>query len=235
MSDRDSIEYDAVCDAIAAEQAYDIASKKSAIEQCIYLFVEGKSEEQAFRILLEERLGINFEQFGLIIANYNGIGNLNHVVRLMNKTLSYERPMIFTFDDDTPNKVPKTSHLPANAHLIKIPQFPVVNLPNGQRGGSFEESFTPNDFVEACFKTALLKGSPNIKKADFRTFFDPKQPFYAQIVKFLQAKGLSSYAPSKVEIAVHLATSCDPIPSTYTALADLIRQIRKKHPIQVKM
>ena len=58
--------------------------------------VEGESEEIAFRILLEEGRDINFKKYGIFIANYNGIGNLKNISRLMNKTLSHTRPMYFS-------------------------------------------------------------------------------------------------------------------------------------------
>lgn len=235
MSDRESIEYDMMLENLAQELRWDEASQESALEQCIYLFVEGESEEIAFRILLEEGLGINFLEYGIVIANYNGIGNLKHVIRLMSLTLSHERPMIFTFDDDEPSLTPVLNNLPSNIHLFKIPFQPVVTLSNGYKGGSFEESFESIDFINACFETTLLKANPHIIKQDFINVFDSTKPFYSQVVKFLRLKGLTNSVPKKTEIAEEMATTCTPEPDTYKELAQLIRSIRLKHPVEVKM
>lgn len=235
MSDRESIEYDAMMDAMFEEIHMQEELKKIALENCIYLFVEGESEELAFRILLEEGLGIDFEKYGVVIANYNGIGNLKHTVRLMNKTLSHKRPMIFTFDDDEKNKVPKKCDAPQLSYFFKIPHDPIVILKNGEKGGSFEESFLPQDFIDACFETTLLKSNPQINKKDFEVIFQNDRPFYDQIVKFLQSKGLKKYTPSKIEIAESLAVSCVVEPPTYVELAKLIQEIRNQYPVYQKM
>ena len=235
MSDRESIEYDAFMDIKCELEAFDIAESESALEQCIYLFVEGESEEVAFRILLEEGLGINFEKEGIVIANYNGIGNLGHTIRLMKKTLSHSRPMIFTFDDDDKKLISKIGTIPSNFHLFKVPNQPTVTLPNGDTGGSFEESFAPSDFINACFETAILKSNPQVLKQDFISVFNSRKPFYAQMVNFLKAQGLSIYTLPKPEIAENMAVSCTPEPDTYIKLAELIKQIRFKNPVNVKM
>lgn len=230
MSDRESIEYDAMMDAMFEEIHMEQELKKIALENCIYLFVEGESEELAFRILLEERLGIDFEKYGVVIANYNGLGNLKHTVRLMNKTLCHKRPMIFTFDDDE-KKVPQRCDAPQHAYFFKVPHEPVVILNNGEEGGSFEESFLPEDFIDACFETTLLKNNPQISKVEFKANFLNKRPYYDQIVKFLKCKGLKLFTPSKIEIAESLAESCAVVPSTYVELAKLIQEIRERYPV----
>ena len=235
MSDRESIEYDMMLENIAQELRWDEARKESALDQCIYLFVEGESEETAFRILLEEGLGINFLEYGIVIANYNGIGNLKHAIRLMSLTLSHKRPMIFTFDDDEPSLTPVLSDLPSNIYLFKIPFQPVVTFSNGYKGGSFEESFKSIDFINACFETTLLKANPHIIKQDFIDVFDSTKPFYTQTVQFLKLKRLTNSVPKKTEIAEEMAVTCTPVPDTYKELAQLIRNIRSKHPIEVKM
>lgn len=235
MSDWESIQNDVMLDARAEMEAFDIASTESALEQCIYLFVEGESEELAFRILLEEGLGINFEKEGIIIANYNGIGNLGHTVRLMLHTLSHSRPMIFTFDDDDKKLIAKIGNVPQNVYMFKVPYQPVVTFPNGDLGGSFEESFLPEDFIDACFETTLLKENPQIEKQEFISYFDSKKPFYKQIVIYLQEKGLANFLPNKIEIAEELACSVDQEPETYLQLAKLIREVREQYPIKVKI
>lgn len=235
MSDRESIDFDVLMDEMAYQQAYEGAAKEAALEQCIYLFVEGDSEEVAFPILLQERLGVGLNEYGVVVANYNGLGNLKHTVRLMNQTLSHERPMIFTFDDDDRNRVPNTKRAPENSHFFRIPQNPVVKLPNGDVGGSFEESFSQEQFIDACFETSLLKRNPNVEKRDFKAAFQSDRPFYDQIVKFLQSAGVNDFVPSKVEITENLAISYESVPDTYVALAQLIRELRDAEPIKVKM
>jgi hypothetical protein len=205
------------------------------LEQCIYLFVEGESEEIAFTILLEEGLGIKFSETGILIANYNGIGNLKHAIRIMNLTLSHDRPMIFTFDDDNKYLISNLGALPNNIHLFKVPCNPTTFLSNGQKGGSFEESFRPNDFIDACFETTFLKGNPQILKQDFINVFDTKKPFYQQIVKFLKQQGLRDYVLPKPEIAENMAVACNPVPDTYIKLAELIARIRAQNPVKVKI
>ena len=113
------IEYDVMMNIKYELEAFDIASSKSALEQCIYLFVEGESEERAFWILLEEGLGINFDKDGVVLANYNGIGNLKHTIRLMQKTLSHTRPMIFTFDDDDKKLISNIGPVPSHSIYSK--------------------------------------------------------------------------------------------------------------------
>ncbi|WP_223157572.1 TOPRIM nucleotidyl transferase/hydrolase domain-containing protein, partial [Vibrio cholerae] len=235
MSDFESIEDDAIYEQLCLERAWDEASKVSALEQCIYLFVEGESEEVAFRILLEEGLGIDFSEYGVVIANYNGIGNLRHVIRIMAQTLSHDRPMIFTYDDDDPSKVPPLNSLPSNIHLFKVPCLPTVTLPSGQQGGSFEESFDCRDFIDACFETTFLKNNPKVLKQDFISVFDSSKPFYAQIVNFLKTQGVATYVLPKPEIAENMAVACEPIPDTYQKLADLIKKIRVQTPVKVKI
>jgi len=235
MSDLESIKNDAMIDARAEMEAFNIASEESALEQCIYLFVEGESEEIAFRILLEEGLGIDFEKEGIVIANYNGIGNLGHTIRLMLKTLSHSKPMVFTFDDDDKKLVSKLGGVPQNVYMFKIPYKPVVTFPNGESGGSFEESFLPEDFVNACFETTLLRENSHIEKQNFIKYFDSKKPFYKQIVIYLKERGLTNYLPNKIEIAEELACNVNPVPDTYFRLEKLIREIRKQHPIQIKI
>ncbi|MFT6910317.1 MAG: hypothetical protein ACJAS1_007045 [Oleiphilaceae bacterium] len=188
-----------------------------------------------FRILLEEGLGVDFEKMGIVIANYNGIGNLKHVVRLMSLTLSHKRPMIFTFDDDNKSLVRSLGKQPANFHLFRVPHSPAVTLPNGNFGGSFEESFVPVDYINALFETTLLKLNTQVDKKDFTAYFNPTLPFYDQSVKYLKAQRLQSYLPSKVEIAEHMATECSPVPQTYVELAELIKKIRRENPVQVKI
>lgn len=235
MSDYESIMLDAqmseVIENIYAEKAFE----RAAIDQCIYLFVEGESEEIAFFHILQKRLSFDLEKNGIVLANYNGIGNIKHILRLMQQTLSFDRPMIVTFDDDldgkNPKKVPLKNTLANNIHLFPIPQSPAVIFKDGSTGGSFEESFLPNDFISACFNTGLLKSHPRIKEKDFKLVFENSKPFYPQIIKFLKDQNLPTFEPSKTEIAFYMAKNCKEIPDTYIKLKELLESLRKKHPI----
>lgn len=143
--------------------------------------------------------------------------------------------MIFTFDDDDKKLISKIGNIPSNFHLFKVPYQPTVTLPNGDLGGSFEESFKPSDFIDACFDTVILKSNPQISKQDFINVFNPGKPFYTQMVKFLKVKGLSIYALPKPEIAENMAVSSTPEPDTYIKLAALIKKIRSNNPVKVKI
>lgn len=50
----------------------------------------------------------------------------------------------------------------------------------------------------------------------------------------MHLKGISS-KPSKIEIAEHMAVSCDAEPETYVKLAELIKDIRSNNPVKVKI
>jgi hypothetical protein len=104
--------------------------------------------------------------------------------------------MIFTFDDDDKSLISGLGVQPSNIHLFKVPFSPTVTLPNGQKGGSFEESFMPNDFIDACFDTTLLKANPQVIKQYFINVFDSDKTFYPQIIMFLQQQGLNISAAS---------------------------------------
>ncbi|MGB5444939.1 MAG: hypothetical protein WBM99_05455 [Psychromonas sp.] len=227
MPDRDSVEYKTVLANLASDTVYRESSVTSDFGHCIYLFVEDENEKTAFRILLEEGLGINFRKYGIVLAHYGGIDNLQHTIKSMSQTASYSRPMIFTHGDDSKSRttIKNFTNMPANIHLFKVPYQPVVHLPDGKIGGSFAESFAPKDFINACFNTTLLKSNPDIRKQDFSKIFQHNQPYYTQIVNFLQNKNLNNYLPCKVEIAEAMASSCKNEPITYHELAKLIKGI----------
>lgn len=234
MSNREKIEFDVYLDNITQEIQWSDSEKESALAQCIYLFTEGESEEVAFRILLEEGLGINFEKYGVVIANYKGNKNLKNTIRLMSLTLSHARPMIFTFDDDNASLISGIGQVSGNVHLFKVPHKPTVMLSSGQMGGSFEESFEANDFIDACFETTLLKMNPQISKHEFINFFDHNKLFHKQIEKFVHLKGIPS-KPCKIEIAEYMASNCALVPQTYVKLAELIKDLRSNNPVKVKV
>jgi hypothetical protein len=205
--------------------------KNEAKKQCIYIFVEGDSEEVAFQPLLEN-CGLNFETDGIVVANYNGIGNLKHALRLLKKTLSHDRPIILTFDDDINGK--RIFNVINDPLIIpfKIPSSPVVTYKNGQIGGSFEECFTPDVFIEASFKPRAIDSKILTKEPDFRKVFNVKRPWISQLADFIGSNGGNSGSINKVEIAQNMVASNSPTPKTFEELAKLINQIRVRNPIK---
>ena len=76
----EDIIYEEMLDTLYAEEIM----KTAAGAQCIYIFVEGESEEATFQMLLEG-CGLDFKTHGVVVANYNGIGNLKNSIRLLRK------------------------------------------------------------------------------------------------------------------------------------------------------
>ena len=73
---------DILYDEMISELYHEAVMKNAALDQCIYIFVEGESEDRTFQMILEDqRCGLAFEENGVVVANYNGIGNLHHAVR----------------------------------------------------------------------------------------------------------------------------------------------------------
>jgi len=210
---------------------YEEVMKNAALEQCIYIFVEGYSEEATFQMLLEES-GLDFIENGIVIANYGGIGNLKHAVRLLRKTLSHDRPIIVTYDDDLEGKK-KLKHL--NDPLItafKVPYRPVVNYSNGSTGGSFEEAFSPECFLEACFQEGVLSPSFSGQPASFLRIFDKTEPWVAQLEQFVVSNGSMASSINKVKLAEHMAETCAPVPDTFMKLAKTALALRKNNPVK---
>lgn len=223
----EDIQYDEMLSALH----FEAVMKNEAQKQCIYVFVEGDSEEIAFQSLLEG-CGIDFETDGIVVANYNGVGNLKNMIRLLRKTLSHDRPIIVTFDDDLEGK--KLAGL-TNDSLItffKIPFSPVVTYKDGSTGGSFEECFTPDCFISSCFKPKAIDRKILNKESDFKKMFDPTRPWASQLAKFILNNGGNPGSINKVKIAESMASEAEPIPRTFTELAKLVTDIRANNPIR---
>ncbi|HGP1211626.1 MULTISPECIES: TOPRIM nucleotidyl transferase/hydrolase domain-containing protein [Enterobacteriaceae] len=218
-------------DEMIKELHYEAVMKNEARKQCIYIFVEGYSEEVSFQPLLEQ-CGIDFDKNGIIIANYNGIGNLEHAVRLLKKTLSHDRPIIITFDDDLEGKkVKKITDDPLITYF-PIPLKPVVKYKNGLQGGSFEESFNPDCFIDACFQKHTIDDQVISKKNEFKKIFEPTKPWISQLANFIKNNGGNPGGVNKINIAENIVSCISEIPETYKKLADTITAVRKKFPIQ---
>lgn len=224
----------------AREDAIDHLRYKAQMEnarraQCIYLFVEGESEECAIPILLENA-GLDLEEFGIVVANYNGIGNLSHVLRLMKKTLSHERHIIVTYDNDIEglkftSSVHKQSLDLDLVSFYPIPAEPVVYYINGHQGGSFEEAFTLDDFINASLTNVVSEDDLSSVRSELLKTFDCSKPWDVQMARFLHAKGHTGLTSRKTKRALDLAENCAIIPETFTGLASAILAVRSRNPI----
>ena len=232
-----SMSYEDIMMEEAFSAMHDEAVMKAAtLAQCIYLFVEGDSEEQAFPILLKKS-GLNLEEIGIVIANYNGIGNLKHALRLLSKTLSHDRPIVVTFDNDESGKRISSaiSNLDINDELVSVvtvPKNPVVSFSSGHKGGSFEEAFNSHDFVTTCFLKGIMDDALLSKRTEFEKIFNPINPWYSQVAQFCHNHGEKKFISRKVKLAVELAASCNTIPETFIHLAELLTEVRAKHPVK---
>ena len=215
-----------------SEYHAELVMERAAMEQCIYVLVEGESEENTFETLLEEGCGLKFSEYGVVIANYNGIGNLKHTLRLLSKTLSHNRPVIVTYDDDIAGKHVENLSITNNISLFKIPQTPVVKYRNGQMGGSFEEAFDAQIFIDSCFQ--LIKNGLKCSgtQNEFQNSFQVDKPWLAQFARYLELTDGNAKSINKVDLAQILAVDCDPIPDTFLLLAEQIKEIRANNPVR---
>jgi len=214
---------------------YEFLMEKATEQQCIYLFVEGESEEIAFPILLDGA-GIVYYDIGLKIANYNGIGNLKHALRLLNNTLSNDRPVIVTYDNDEDGTrvVKQISNNDYNNDLIRlfpIPSVEKVIYNNNHKGGSFEEIFTPKYFIDCCFSEAIMNTGLINKKKEFLIIFDKKKPWFNQVKKYCAQNGYFDFSSKKTALAENLACNCERFPRTIISLVSLIKKVRKEYPV----
>lgn len=218
---------DEIFDSLCAEQVM----KRAAHAQCIYIFVEGDSEEAVFQMLLED-CGLDFKTHGIVVANYNGIGNLRNSIRLLRKTLSHDRPIIVTYDDDRPGKREAQYIDDKLISVFKIPQFPIVKYPDGSEGGSLEEAFSPELFIESSFKDDVILNANQNMKLDFIAIFDSERPWFSQLATYLSGVGMNAGSINKVRLVEHMAESCNPIPETFKKLAELTLKLREQNPVR---
>lgn len=207
---------------------------RASQEQCIFLFVEGDSEEIAVPILLADV--IDLDAFGVKVANYNGHGNLHAALRLLKQTLSHSRPVIVTYDNDPPSitslhRCKKNGLLTELIYPFSIPADPVVTYACGHRGGSFEESFPVDFFLGTTFREAILPPEACSQRTRFESVFDIEKPWLQQLQSFMASQGLQDWSIRKTALAESLALEVNEVPLTYVTLANLIEEIRKIHPV----
>lgn len=207
---------------------------RAAQEQAIFVFVEGDSEEVALPLLFTDI--VDLEAVGVKIANYNGHGNLTAALRLMKLTLSHDRPIIVTHDNDPESiasvrKCMKQNLLDDATYLVPLPTDPVVSYPCGHMGGSFEESFPVEMFLNVAFSNGMLPSAVIERRATFESEFDPRMPWLRQLQKYTTSLGFTEWSTRKPLLAKALAMECDELPPTFARLATLIQEVRDKHPV----
>ncbi len=207
--------------------------KEATRQQCIYLFVEGESEEISFETLLD----IEFNEIGVRIANYNGIGNLKHSLRLINKTLSNDRPIIVTYDNDEEgqrivNRICDEDYHKELITFFKIPQESKVKFPKGHNGGSFEEIFDYEYYLDCCFSANIMEDRLLKQKESFLKIFDKSKPWFQQVKRFCANNQDYKFDEKKIEVAENLAINCKEKPKTIELLTNLIFDVRKENPVK---
>src|SRR5581483_8762504 len=179
----DDVSYEMAMEALHQEAIMERAAR----EQSIYLFVEGRSEEIAIPILFQDV--IDLDALGIKIANYNGRGNLHAALRLLKLTLDHDRPVILTYDND-PESISSVQFCKdqrRNTDLVyqfPIPIEPVVTYQRGYQGGSIEESFSAEVFINAAFSGYILPSSITSQRECFESIFDLHKPWFLQLKKF---------------------------------------------------
>jgi hypothetical protein len=209
---------------------------EAKLTQCIYLLVEGVSEERALPVLLA-KAGLNLEDLGVVVANYNESGNLLHVLRLLRNTLSHTRPIILTIDNDERGAkiISKCQALYSNSdlyHVFPIPNKAKVKYPSGHVGGSFEEIFSVQHFLSSIFSREIMSDRLISRKAEFESIFDKRMPWFSQVKSFCAKYRDYSFESKKVKLAELLAITCDSVPKSITKLAAIVNEIRQRHPVR---
>lgn len=212
----------------------EVVMSRAVGEQCIFLFVEGESEEVAIPILMKNV--IDLDALGVKIANYNGRDNLHAALRLLKLTLSHNRPVIITYYNDLASiesveECKKQRLFNDLTYELRIPIEPVVTYACGHCGGSFEESFPPGVFLDCVFNKDILPPDICSKRDSFESVFDQSKPWVTQVRKFAALLGFNDWDAKKVSLAGYLALEVAEPPATYKKLAELIKTVREKHPV----
>lgn len=237
MSDFESILNDALYDQYLSELRYEKEMKIATLSQCIYLFVEGCTEYKAYPELLT-KCGIDLDELGIIIANYNGTGNLIPFFRLLHKTLSYNRPIVVTFDNDEEGnkhqeRIPSLGLKSDLITLIPMPSIvKPVQYPSGHYGGSFEELFPADHFIEQVFCSDFMPEVIIGEKTQFVREFQENKSWLNQVAKFCAERSYSGLSECKIKIGMRLAETCKQIPPDIQRLASVLQEVRGKYPIR---
>lgn len=223
-------------DAEADAYYEDLVKRISKSLYKMFLLVEGESEEIYFGEIFKEIVESN----NMVIANYNGINNLASTVRIICNTLNSNTPIIVTYDNDVAGRkeITKVQNLLLNKNIInneylfffEIPLEKKISYDNSHLGGSFEEMFEFEDFVEACFSEEVLPMKFIEKKEMIIRGVNIKKPWIMQIKKQLAIQGYKDFCSKKTMIAKILASNKTK-PHTVSELEKLILKVRKENSI----
>jgi hypothetical protein len=214
---------------------------ESRLRYCVYLFVEGFTEERAFPTLFE-RLNFDFRENGIVIANYNGSGNAISSVRLLRQTLSSDRPILLTFDNDEEGQriiespLIKSEQAQGRLWVNPVPDAKrEIVYVSGHVGGSFEEMFEQDDFLDCIFMLTEITNEILSMKNEFAERFESQKPWLRQVKTFMYEHGIPNFLESetsKIEFGVKLAKGCKVPPRDIENLVSRLTQIRWKYPIR---
>lgn len=237
MSDFESIVQDAAYEAYISHLMYEKEMEVATLQQRIYLFVEGVCEKETFPELLA-RAQVDVDKLGIFVANFNGIGNLLPALSLLHSTLSYDRPVIVTFDNDEEGRRvnDRLKNVSDKTDLFTVLPIPSVVKPivyqSGHKGGSFEEMFPCDHFVDQIFSSDFMPEVLVNSKVNFLKEFREDQGWLNQVSKYCVMERAAGLANRKVEIASKLVETYKGIPPDIQKLAELIRETRDKYPVR---
>lgn len=206
----------------------------------MFLLVEGSCEEIYFnKVFVELKKSQN-----MIIANYNGINNLENTIRIICNTLSNNAPIIITYDNDIAGdkEILKIKHSIQNKKIykndylyyFKIPFEEKVNYSDKYKGGSFEEMFDFEIFFNACFSKGLLPEAIIKKKEVVFKEICINRPWIDQIQKILAINGFTDFVSKKTKIAEILSLN-DNLPFTVSELKKFILTVRRENLIHPEL
>ena len=98
MSSQDTgeIRWEQAC----SEYSEVLSDERESLLQCIYVFVEGRSEEVILESMFN-KLGLDLELLSVELVSMGGASNAKHAVRILRRTASKDRPILLILDADT--------------------------------------------------------------------------------------------------------------------------------------
>ena len=206
--------------------------KREKLIQCIYLFVEGKSELLAIPRLLE-LANYSLEDNAVEIVDIGGAANSKHVVNVLRRTISRERPLVLVLDLDEAGINAANHPLIRNDDLtsvVHMPKDPAVEYTNGLRGGTFEDSFDIETLIDATLKTLSSDLRETLSLKSILTNIDIEKPRLNQISRELRVTIPGFNEVDKISLAGQLA-EISKAPLSILNLAQHLTSIREEHPL----
>ena len=204
----------------------------------IFLFVEGDTEEEVLPEMIYEA-GYDLADNSIEIANYHGIDNLLHSIKLFRKTLSFQSPVIVTFDNDSKgfknwNKLTDENNTDFEIKPIfcyKLPSAKPEIIYSTHKGGSFEEIFELDDFIEACISLEGIPKSVIKSRVEIKKNFIRSESWLEQFKKILSKHNYKRDI-NKIILGLNLYKVSKEIPPDILNLIELIKKVRKEYPIK---